>query len=115
MAAMAFDWAREFDANSLLTLWRAVATYNTEPAFGRIRAKLLYILADTDAWFPSSLGRDVMAKLLSTGADARFLEISSRHGHYATTEEPEKWVPAARSFLAELASIRTTSTTSAQS
>jgi homoserine acetyltransferase len=60
------------------------------------------VLADTDELFPASIGKDVMSKLSRAGVDATFLELKSRHGHYATTEEPEKWVPAAEKFLRQL-------------
>jgi homoserine acetyltransferase len=43
-----------------------------------------------------------MTKLRSAGVDATFLELQSPHGHYATTEEPEKWVPQVRRFLEQL-------------
>jgi homoserine O-acetyltransferase len=93
------DWAREFDAHSLIALRRAMGTFDVERDLGRIRAKLLYILADSDQWFPASIGRDVMQKLGRHGVDAAFLEVKSPYGHYATTEEPEKWTPAAARFL----------------
>ena len=43
-----------------------------------------------------------MSKLSRAGVDAKFLEVKSRHGHYATIEEPEKWVPEAEKFLRQL-------------
>ncbi len=96
------EWAREFDAHSLITLMRAWASFDVEDALHEIRARLFYVLADTDEWFPASLGEDVMAKLSRAGVDTTFLEIKSRLGHYATTEEPEKWVPEAEKFLRQL-------------
>ena len=96
------EWAREFDANSLITLRRAMGSFDVEGDFHKIRARLLYILADSDEWFPASIGKDVMSKLLGAGVDAVFLQVYSPHGHYATTEEPEKWVPEAARFLRQL-------------
>lgn len=93
------DWAREFDAHSLVALTRAWSTFNVEDEFSRIKAPLLYVLCDTDEWFPASLGADVMAKLDAAGVDAHFHEVRSDLGHYATTEESDKWVPVARDFL----------------
>jgi homoserine O-acetyltransferase len=101
-AAEARAWAEEFDANSLITMHRAVASYDVEPEFGKIRARLLYILADSDEWFPASIGEAVMEKLSQAGVDATFLMIESPYGHYSTTEEPEKWIPTARAFLDSL-------------
>lgn len=93
------EWAREFDTNSLITQMRAMASFDVEGELNKIKAKVLYILCDTDEWFPSSIGNEVTSKLTDAGIDAKFLEIHSRHGHYATIEEPEKWVPEAENFL----------------
>lgn len=96
------DWAREFDANSLVTLTRALSGFDVERQLHRIRARFLYVLADTDELYPASIGAETMRKLAAAGVDAEYLEVKSALGHYATTEEPEKWVPAARRFLQEL-------------
>ncbi|MDA5093935.1 alpha/beta fold hydrolase [Aliiroseovarius sp. KMU-50] len=93
------EWAMEFDAHSLLTLMRAWSTFNVEGEFNRIAAPMLYVLCDTDEWFPARIGRDVLEKLHSAGVKADYCEVNSPLGHYATTEEPEKWVPTAREFL----------------
>lgn len=99
------DWAREFDANSLIVLRRATARYDVEPDLHKIRARLLYVLADSDEIFPAAIGAGVMARLRGAGVDATYLEINSPHGHYATTEEPEKWTPQVRRFLTELRGV----------
>lgn len=96
------EWAHEFDTNSLITSMQAVATFDVEPDLGNIRAKVLYVLCDTDEWFPSSIGKAVTKKLTDAGVSARFLEVHSNKGHYATAEEPEKWVPEAKAFLRSL-------------
>jgi homoserine O-acetyltransferase len=96
------EWAREFDAHSLVTLMRAWASFNVEDELHKIRARVFYVLADTDELFPANVGKEVMPRLSSTGIDATFLELKSRDAHYATTEEPEKWVPEAKKFLKQL-------------
>lgn len=96
------EWAREFDAHSLVALQRAWGSFNVEDDFHKIRAPVFYVLCDTDEWFPASIGEEVMSKLLHAGVNATFLEVKSRLGHYATTEEPEKWVPQAEKFLRQL-------------
>lgn len=93
------DWALEFDMNSLITSMRAVANFNLEEDLDDIQAKVLYILCDSDEWFPSSIGKEVTSRLTEAGVDAKFFEVHSKKGHYATTEEPEKWVPEAKLFL----------------
>ncbi len=84
--------------------WRAADGVRTGPGTGsrRFYATEGYFLCDTDEWFPSSIGKEVTTNLIDAGVDTRFLEVHSRHGHYATTEEPEKWVPEAERFLQKL-------------
>jgi homoserine O-acetyltransferase len=96
------DWALEFDTNSLITSMQAVAKFDVEKDLEKIQAKILYILCDTDEWFPSSIGKDVTQKLADAGVNAKFFEVHSNKGHFATTEEPEKWVPEAKEFLRSL-------------
>ena len=99
------EWAIEFDPNSLITLFRAWSKFDVERDLAEIKAPLMYVLCDTDEWFPASLGEEVMTKLNAAGVDATLHLIHSDFGHYATAEEPEKWVPEARVFL-EAASQR---------
>ncbi len=96
------EWAREFDAHSLITLMHAWANFNVEDELHKIRARVFYVLADTDELFPASVGRDVMSKFSSSRVNATLLELKSRYGHYATTKEPEKWAPEAKKFLRQL-------------
>lgn len=96
------EWAKEFDAHSLITLMRAWADFNVEDELHKVKAKVFYILCDTDEVFPASVGQSVMSKLKGSGVEATYHEVKSRLGHYATTEEPEKWTPEAASFLAGL-------------
>ena len=96
------EWAIEFDAHSLVTLMRAWADLNVEAELHKVKAKEFYVLCDTDELFPASVGEEVMSKLAGAGVDATFLEVKSRLGHYATTEEPEKWIPAVPEFLKQL-------------
>ena len=99
LADTARDWASEFDPHSLITLTRAGAAFDVEDDLSKIVAPILYVLCNTDEWFPASIGKDVVEKLLSAGVDATYHEVDSALGHFATTEEPEKWVPVAEDFL----------------
>ncbi len=99
MRETAREWANEFDAHSLITLMRAWANFDVEDELHKVEAKIFFVLCDTDELFPASVGELVMSKFVSAGVDATFLEVKSRLGHYATTEEPEKWIPEAEKFL----------------
>jgi homoserine O-acetyltransferase len=103
------EWALEFDINCLITSMQAVSTFNVEQELDKIQATILYILCDSDEWFPSSIGKDVTEKLFDAGVNAKFIEVHSDKGHYATTEEPEKWVPEAIKFLRSISGKRKTS------
>jgi homoserine O-acetyltransferase len=95
-------WAREFDPNSMVTLRRALETFDTEPEFGKIRAKVLYVLSRTDKLFPPSIAPDVMDKLAKAGVDAKYFEIDSDFGHSASGPEWAKWGPTLKAFLDSL-------------
>jgi hypothetical protein len=44
--------------------------------------------------------------LREAGVDVSYHVVRSDLGHYATTEEPEKWVPEANEFLEDVLSRR---------
>ena len=67
------EWVREFDANSLITLMRAWASFDVEDDLHKIRARLFYVLADPDELFPANIGKDVMSKFSGAGVDGAFL------------------------------------------
>jgi homoserine O-acetyltransferase len=95
-------WAREFDANSLLILGRAMEAFDVTPDLRRIRVPLLYVLSRTDALFPPSLAPEVMDLLQKAGVAAKYFEIDSDKGHLASGADAGKWVPALREFMAKL-------------
>lgn len=95
----AAQWAKEFDANSLVALMRASQAYDAEPELAKIRARVLYILSRTDKLFPPSLQAPVMAKLAAAGVAAAYFEIDSEFGHQASGADAGKWAPTLRAFL----------------
>ena len=95
-------WAKEFDANSLLILGRAMESYDVTPDLQRIRVPVLYVLSRTDALFPPSLAPEVMKALRGAGVDATYFEIDSDKGHLASGADAAKWAPALRAFMARL-------------
>jgi len=99
---IAREWAEVFDPHSMLVLGEAARRFDATPGFGRIRAKLLYVLSTSDALFPPSLAAEVMPALKAAGVDARYVEIESEHGHLASGVDAAKWAPALRAFIEEL-------------
>jgi homoserine O-acetyltransferase len=98
------EWARNWDANSLVILRRATIGFDTLKDFGKIRAKVLYVLCRTDRSFPPALAEEVMPAFAAAGVDARYFEIDSEMGHLASGPEHAKWSPVLREFLASLSS-----------
>lgn len=96
------DWARRFDANSLLILARAMDSYDVTPKLKAIRVPVLYVLSRTDVLFPPSLAPEVMAQLGGADVTAEYFEIDSERGHLASGADAAKWAPALRRFLAGL-------------
>jgi homoserine O-acetyltransferase len=95
-------WAQNFDANSMVVLRRALETYDTTPAFGKIKAKVLYVISRTDNLFPPSIAPAYLQALKAAGVDARYFEIDSELGHLASGLDGDKWAPALKAFMAEL-------------
>jgi len=102
IAQIARQWARTFDANSMVVLRRALEDFDTTPHFHRITAKVLYVLSRTDVLFPPSIAPDVMRQLQAAGVDARYFEIDSELGHMASGHDAAKWAPELARFMAAL-------------
>ena len=97
---LASDWARQWDANSLVILRRATIGFDTVKDFAKIRAKVLYVLCRSDVLFPPTLAPGVMNDLAAAGVEARYFEIDSDLGHSASGPEHAKWSPVLRELLA---------------
>ena len=99
---IARQWARVFDANSMVVLRRALERFDTRPHFDRIKAKVLYVLSRTDRLFPPSIAPDVLRQLEAAGVDARYFEIDSELGHMASGHDAAKWAGELARFMAAL-------------
>ncbi len=95
----AAEWAKGFDANSLLILAKALRGFDVTKQFSKIRAKVLYVLSRTDKLFPPELSAAVMPALKSAGVDADYFLLDSEYGHVASGRDWEKWAPRLREFM----------------
>ena len=95
----AVDWAKRWDANSLVILRHGTIGFDTVKDFPQIKAKVLYVLCRTDRLFPPAIAPAVMRDLAAAGVDARYFEIDSELGHSASGPEHAKWAPMLRTFL----------------
>ena len=95
-------WAQSFDANSLLTLAKALRGFDITSRFGDIKAKVLYVLSRTDRLFPPELAQVVMPALKQAGVDADYFLLDSEYGHSASGLDAQKWAPRLRQFMESL-------------
>ena len=96
---LAAEWARGFDANSLLILYKAMAAFDVRERLHEIRAPLLLVLSRSDRLVPASRAPDLLAQFASAGVDARYAEIDSDHGHCASGSDAAKWSGVLAEFL----------------
>lgn len=96
---LATPWARQFDANSLITLLRAAHSMSIAEQVSSIKSRVLYLLSTTDEVFPCSLAPKVMSILESAQVNAEYHELQSDKGHSASHEDAQKWAAVLERFL----------------
>jgi len=106
IARRALGWAKAFDGNSLVTLRKAAVKFDAAKDFGKMKAKVLYVLSRTDKVFPPTLAPGVMAQLKTAKVDADYYEIDSEFGHSASGLDAAKWAPRLQDFMASLTKKR---------
>lgn len=102
IARRARQWAEGFDANTLLTIVKIIASYDVSSDLHKIKARLLYVLSRTDHLFPPTLAPDAMRRFKDAGVDAQYFEIDSENGHTAASTDAALWTPTLRAFMKSL-------------
>jgi homoserine O-acetyltransferase/O-succinyltransferase len=98
----ATEWAKGFDANSLIILANALRGFDVTPRFSEIKAKVLFVLSRTDQLFPPEIAPGVMKGLNDAGVDADYFLLDSEFGHSASGLDAHKWAPRLRAFMESL-------------
>jgi homoserine O-acetyltransferase/O-succinyltransferase len=98
----ATEWAKGFDANSLIILAKALRGFDVTPRFSEIKAKVLFVLSRTDQLFPPDIAPGVMKGLKDSGVDADYFLLDSDYGHSASGLDAHKWAPRLRAFMESL-------------
>jgi homoserine O-acetyltransferase len=98
----ATQWAKVFDANSLIILANALRGFDVRSRFSEIKAKVLFMLSRTDRLFPPDIAPGVMTDLKSAGVDADYFLLDSEYGHMAPGPDAHKWAPRLRQFMESL-------------
>lgn len=101
------SFVRRFDANSYLYITRAMDYFDLNQGFSslaaalrRAQAAFLIVSVDTDWLYPTAQARELVEALAASGRRARFVELSSPHGHDAFLIEHRALTPHVASFLA---------------
>jgi homoserine O-acetyltransferase len=99
---------RRFDANSYLTLLRAIDLFDlSRPgcdyygALGRVKAQVLVVGVTSDILYPPHQQRELVSDLFERGRSARYVEIQSPLGHDAFLLDFVHMGRAIREFLKE--------------
>jgi homoserine O-acetyltransferase/O-succinyltransferase len=98
----ATEWAKGFDANSLIILAKALRGFDVTARFSEIKAKVLFVLSRTDQLFPPDIAPGVMKGLKDAGVDADYFLLDSEYGHSASGLDAHKWAPRLRAFMESL-------------
>jgi homoserine O-acetyltransferase len=98
----AAQWAKGFDANSLIILANALRGFDVTPQFSTIKAKVLFVLSRTDQLFPPDIAPGVMKGLKDARVDADYFLLDSEYGHSASGLDAHKWAPRLRQFMESL-------------
>lgn len=98
LQTMASFWAKRFDANSMLALRAAINRFDVRDQLKQTKAELLYVLCRTDALFAPAIAQETLARWPSSTA-AKYVEIDSNYGHFASSLDWSKWSATLDQFL----------------
>ena len=98
------EWARVFDANSLIVLRRASNRFDVTGKLDRIRARILYVLSRTDRIFPPRFAAEFMPMFQRARIDAEYIELDTELGHSCGEDEAPQWAPRLAAFMRRLGS-----------
>lgn len=98
---MARHWAAKFDANAMLTLRAAINRFDARDQLAKAKAELMYVLCRTDGLFPPSIASETLDRWPTSSGVAKYVEIDSDYGHFASSLDWHKWGNALEQFLAD--------------
>ncbi|UOD49619.1 alpha/beta fold hydrolase [Orrella daihaiensis] len=96
---MARHWAAKFDANAMLALRAMINRFDVRARLTEAHAELLYVLCRTDSLFPPSIVSETLDQWPKSAGTAKYVEIDSDYGHFASSLDWHKWAGALKQFL----------------
>ncbi|MBS0221907.1 MAG: alpha/beta fold hydrolase [Proteobacteria bacterium] len=100
--AAARIWAKIYDAHSLVTLRRAIDSFDITGQYGKVTAKVLYVQSKTDKLFDIALCPAYVSDMRRAGIDITYVELPSDKGHLASHADAGIWAPILGAFLKSL-------------
>lgn len=100
--AAARIWAKIYDAHSLVTLRRAIDSFDITGQYDKVTAKILYVQSKTDKLFDIALCPAYVSDMRKVGIDITYVELPSDKGHLASHADAGLWAPILGAFLKSL-------------
>ncbi|UYN96488.1 MAG: alpha/beta fold hydrolase [Enhydrobacter sp.] len=96
------EWAKVYDGHSLVTLRKAINSFDITGQYDRVTAKILYVQSKTDKLFDIALCPGYVIDMRRAGIDVTYVELPSDKGHLASHADAHMWAPILGDFLKSL-------------
>lgn len=99
----AAQWAREYDANSLIVLGEAMRRFDVSPYLDKLSARVFFMLATSDRLFPAEKAHETLDTLDRHHVPHQYLPLDTKYGHQSSGREWQKWENSLREFIEQVA------------
>jgi homoserine O-acetyltransferase len=100
MRANARAWAQIYDGHSMVTLRRAIGSFDITGQYDRLKGtKVLYVNSKSDKLFDIALSPAYVADMRRAGVDVTYVELPSNKGHMASHADAAMWAPILAAFM----------------
>jgi len=100
--AAAKSWAKLYDGHSLVTLRRAIDSFDITDQYAKLKSKVLYVQSKTDKLFDIALCPAYVTDMRKAGIDITYVELPSDKGHLASHADAAMWAPLLGAFMKSL-------------
>ena len=101
--ANAKAWAQIYDGHSMVTLRRAIGTFDITGDYSKLRnTKVLYVQSPSDKLFDIVFSPGYVSDMRKAGIDITYVELPTNKGHMASHADAALWAPILGAFLKRL-------------
>jgi len=101
--AAAANWAKIYDGHSLVTLRRAIDSFDITGDYAKLKnTKVLYVNSKTDKLFDIALCPGYVTDMRKAGVDVTYVELPSDKGHMASHQDAAMWAPILAAHMKSL-------------